>query len=251
MPPPGRPRLHPIAALKALRGHTRDREDTRQVFLLIEALRGRTTLRQLARFAASETGRTMLAERRSLLAVLADRARLAQMPPGSLGRAYSDFMTGENLSAEGLVEASKIGRAPTTDDITWFRARNREMHDLLHVVAGYGRDPLGEVCITAFSFAQTGLKGFAVIAAVGALRAARRLRGQPVRRAVWQAYRRGRRAEWLIGADWESLLEEPLAAVRARFRVASPTYYPCILAGMQNAGAASDRLRLARPERIG
>ena len=74
------------------------------------------------------------------------------MPSGSLGRAYFDFVSEENLSAEGLVEASKIRvTPPPADDVTWFRERNREMHDLLHVVTGYGRDPLGEACLVAFS----------------------------------------------------------------------------------------------------
>src|SRR4029077_7136847 len=185
------------------------REDTKQVFLLIEALRGKTTLRQFARFRQSETGRAMLAERPSLLARLSDRASLAALPPGSLGRAYWEFMAAEDLSAEQLVELSKIQRPLSGEELRCFRERNREMHDLLHVTAGYGRDPLGEACVLAFSFAQTGLKGFAVIARVAAVRIARRLRGQHVMRAVFEAYRQGKRADWLIGADWENLLGQP------------------------------------------
>src|SRR5271154_5840317 len=124
MPQSANTRLHPIAALRAIRNLTRDREDTRQVFLLMDALRGKTTLRQFARFRQSEAGRAMLAERRSLLARLSDRASLAALPAGSLGRAYWEFMASENLSAEGLAELSKIRRAPTIDEITWFRERN-------------------------------------------------------------------------------------------------------------------------------
>jgi ubiquinone biosynthesis protein COQ4 len=238
--PPVDTRLHPIAAFRALRNLLRNREDTRQVFLLVEALRGKSTLRQFARFRASEAGRAMLARHPSLLAALSDRASLGQLPPGSLGRAYYDFMTSENLSAEGLVEASKIRDIPPpADDVTWFRERNREMHDLLHVTAGYGRDPLGEVSVVAFTFAQNRQKGLGVIAVVGAFRTQRRLRDQPILQAVWQAYRQGRRAGWLIGADWESLLAQPLDAVRAQFRVTPPTWYPRILPTMQRALAAA------------
>jgi ubiquinone biosynthesis protein COQ4 len=243
-------RIRPIAAFRAMRNLTRDREDTRQVFLLIEALRGKTTLRQFARFRDSEAGRALLAARPSLLARLSDRASLAELPPGSLGRAYCDFVASENLSAEGLVEASKIRPAPpVADAVTWFRERNREMHDLLHVTAGYGRDPLGEACVVAFSFAQTGQKGFAVIATVGATRIARRLRGEPVRRAVLEAYRQGKRAGWLIGADWENLLGEPLEAVRARFGVTPPTLYPRLLPSVQRAvGAAAAAAAARQPQ---
>ena len=102
---PPSPRLRPIAALRAVQNLMRNREDTQQVFLLIEALRGKTTLRQFARFQQSDTGRAMLAERRSLLARLSDRQSLAAMPAGSLGRAYYEFMIEEDLSAEGLAES--------------------------------------------------------------------------------------------------------------------------------------------------
>ena len=66
MPQPTSTRLHPIAAIRAMRNLTRDREDMRQGFLLMDALRGKTTLRQFARFRQTETGRTVLAERRQL-----------------------------------------------------------------------------------------------------------------------------------------------------------------------------------------
>jgi ubiquinone biosynthesis protein COQ4 len=212
----------------------RDREDTRQVFLLMDALRGKTTLRQFARFQASETGRAVLAERRQLLDRLNDRTRLAALPGGTLGRAYYDFTAAENLSAEGLVAASNLRETlPPGDDMTLFRERGRDMHDLLHVVAGYGRDPLGEACLAAFTFAQNGLKGFAVIAIFAAQRIARACPGLKVRRTVFEAYRRGRRAGWLIGADWENLLGEPVEAIRARYGVVAPIYYPQVLAAIR------------------
>src|SRR5438105_12486648 len=131
MSQPASTRLHPVAALRAVRNLMRNREDTQQVFLLIEALRGKTTLRQFVRFRQTETGRAVLGEKRRLLDRLGDRASLAAMPAGALGRAYYEFMAAENLSAEGLVTVSRIERPPAPDDVTLFRERNREMHDLL------------------------------------------------------------------------------------------------------------------------
>ena len=238
---PADTRLHPIAAFRAMRALTRNREDTRQVFLLNDALRGKTTLRQFARFRQSETGKAVLAERRRLLDRLSDRAALSALPAGTLGRAYYDFMAAENLSAGGLVEASNFEEAlPPGEDMTLFRERSREMHDLLHIVTGYGRDPLGESCLVAFSFAQTGLKGFAVIALVSAHRIARACPRQPVRRMVLEGYRHGKRAGWLVGADWESLLAEPVEAIRARYGIAPPTYYPTVLAAIRASRAIDE-----------
>lgn len=240
MPQPTSTHLHPVAAFRAMRNMTRNGGDTRQVFLLMDALRGKTTLRQFARFQKTETGRAVLAERRQLLERLRDRQSLAALPPGTLGRAYFDFMASENLSAEGLVEASEFrDRLPADEPMTLFRERSREMHDLLHVVAGYGRDPLGEACLTAFSFAQTGLKGFALIAIVASHRISRARPGHAVRRAVFEGYRRGRRAGWLVAADWENLLAEPVAAIRSRYRVAPTALYPKVLAAIRGAAAAN------------
>jgi ubiquinone biosynthesis protein COQ4 len=245
MSQPTKPRLHPIAALRAVRKLMRNGEDTQQVFLLIEALRGKTTLRQFARFRRTETGRAVLGENRGLLDRLSDRDGLAVLTAGSLGRAYCDFMAAENLSAEGLVEMSRIPRPPVSDDVTLFRERNREMHDLLHVVTGYGRDPLGEACLVAFSYAQTGLKGFAVIAIYAARKIARSRPDQPVRRAVFEGYRHGRSAGWLPGADWEALLAEPVETIRARFAIKPPTCYRTILAALRHPG---NEARAAYPD---
>jgi ubiquinone biosynthesis protein COQ4 len=233
-------RLHPIAAFRAIRKLIRNREDTKQVFLLIEALRGKTALRQFERFRGSAEGQDLLTRHPSLLAALSDRAALAQMPPGSLGRTYYEFMTSENLSADGLVEASKIRDVPPpANDFTWLRERSREMHDLFHVMTGYGRDPLGEVCVVSFTFAQNRQKGLAVVGLVGAFRTKRRLRDQPIFSAVWQAYRNGRRARWFYTADWENLMVQPLDQLRAQFGVRPPTYYPRILPALQRVLAAA------------
>ena len=230
-------RRHPIAAYRAVRALMRNREDTRQVFLLIDALRGKTTLRQLARFRATEFGRAALADHRRLFDRLEDRETLKALPAGTLGRAYYEFMASENLSAEGLVKASTIPQS--SNDSIWFRERNREMHDLLHVITSYGRDPLGEACLVAFSYAQTGQLGFAVIALYAARRAAHARPDQPVRRAIFEGYRRGRAAKWLIGADWENLLNQPVETIREQFAVAPASYYPKIIAAMHQGDAST------------
>jgi ubiquinone biosynthesis protein COQ4 len=238
MQQPADTRLHPIVALRAMRKLLRDREDTAQVFLIIDALRGKTTLRQLARFRQTEIGRAALADRRRLLDRLSDRATLAALPKGTLGRAYYEFMAAENLSADGLVEASKVLK-PADDEVAWFRERTREMHDLQHIITGYGRDPLGEAALLAFSFAQTGLKAFALIILSATVRISRALPDQPVKRAIFEGWRRGRRAQWLIGADWEALLEQPVETVRAKLAMPPSRWYPQIIAAIRQRRAAA------------
>src|SRR5471030_833471 len=99
-------RLRPFEALGAVRRLLDDPDDTRQVFIVLNAMRGRSGLRLFRRFKASPVGAAILSQRRSLLARLQDGAALAQLPQGSLGRAYLDFMTAEQLSADGLAASS-------------------------------------------------------------------------------------------------------------------------------------------------
>src|SRR5258708_4250833 len=99
-------RLRPLEAIRSVR-RLFATGDTREIFVIFRALRGRSGVRAFRRFSASPTGALVLRERRHLLNTLTDRAHLAALPQGSVGRAYFDFMEEENLSADGLVQASQ------------------------------------------------------------------------------------------------------------------------------------------------
>jgi len=229
-------KLRPLTALRAMRRLLKDKEDTSQVFIITSSLRGKSALNGARRLRNTATGRAILDAKRSLLPVLCDRAALAALPAGSFGRAYHDFVTRENISADGLVEASLVQKklpAPTMDE-QMFRERIRDMHDLWHVLTGYGRDPLGETCVVAFSYAQTKSKGLALIALLGMMKISRALPGAPVKAAVLEAWRHGRAAAWLPGEDMEALLREPLEEVRVKLRIAPPIRYREIIAALSS-----------------
>ena len=61
----------------------------------------------------------------------------------------------------------------------------------------------------------------------GTIKVGRDLGRRPVRAAVREAFVRGRRAAWLYGAPWETMLPEPLDVVREHLRL-TPTvaHYP-------------------------
>lgn len=227
-------KIRPLAALRAMRRLLKDKEDTSQVFIITSSLRGKSALRGAGRMRGTQAGRTALAEKHSLLPVLCDRAALSRLPAGSFGRAYHDFVTKENISAEGLVEASRVQAkfpAPTADE-QLFRERVRDMHDLWHILTGYGRDPVGETCLVAFSYAQTRSPGLAVIALLGLFKIYRALPGAPVRAALFEAFRHGRAAAWLPGEDFEAAMHEPLEALRTRLGIAPPKRYREIMDGL-------------------
>jgi ubiquinone biosynthesis protein COQ4 len=219
-------RLRPVEAVKAVRRLMADPEATQEVFIILRAMRGRSGITLFNRFRQSAMGARILAEKRSLFAALSDDAALAAMPMGSLGRDYHRFMASENLSPEGLVAPSQAFRDDqVSEDVVLFRDRMRDMHDLTHILTGYGRDPLGELCLLAFMYAHTGNLGMALIVLMGFSR----LESRAPRRAVIEAWRHGRKTHWVADMDWEAMLPQQLDVLRRRFNIIEPMAYRAVM----------------------
>lgn len=230
-----RKRIQPLKAWRAIQALIADKEDTAQVFKVIEALSGGSDERQFMRFMESPVGRRIVAEKRNILKTLSDRESLSKLPEGSLGRRYYDFMTGENLTADGLVEASEVvpGRDNLPEAAVIYRNRQRDTHDLWHTATGYGRDGLGELCLLAFSYAQTGNRGIGAIVLFGMRATSRSYPGLGIWRAVREGYRLGKAAAPLPQADWEAMLALPVDEVRKRLKIGPLVLYRGALASVQ------------------
>ena len=214
-------RLHPLTAIRAVRSLMANPGDTRQIFVIFRALRGRSGVKSFESFRASPAGKTVLAERRVLLDVLSDRTALSRLPEGSMGRAYFEFMEAENLSANGLVQASQSWDAdPVPPDVSLFRERMRDAHDLTHIMTGYGRDPLGELCLLAFMYQHSKNLGQALIVAMSWPRLPK-----VARAAVREAWRNGKKSELFQNLDFEALLPRPLDEVRRELGISDPVLY--------------------------
>ncbi len=219
--------IEPLTALRAMRTLLANPDETALVFRIIRALSGQSFERLYQRILADPTGSVILNERRNILPVLQDRDRLRDLAPGTLGREYARFCDTEGLTADGLVEASveeEDDSAFLDDRARVLSMRLRDTHDLWHVVTGYQRDLFGEGALLAFSYAQTGNPGIAFIVVMAAIRRWREGHTDAVRLS-WHAWRRGRRAASFVAADWEAMLELPLAEVRRRLCIDEPKEY--------------------------
>jgi len=231
------PRIQPVAAARALKNLLKNPQDTRQVALLTAALRGRSGQIQFQKFKSSPVGARILSEKRRLADTLDNHDFLATLPENTLGRRYLAFMAEENLSARGLQEVTAEATANLKDageDVQIFADRARDLHDLYHVIAGYGRDEIGEICVLAFSYPQQRLRSYAVIAVFGALNfanllARHRIASRGVFATVKQAYRTGKTAAWLPGQDIESLLAEDIDTLRQRLNIPAPDKYVALI----------------------
>jgi ubiquinone biosynthesis protein COQ4 len=218
-----------LTALRALRRLLADGDDTVQVFRIMRALNGDTSHRNYRRLIASAEGGRLAYRRLELAPRLCERSWIDSFPQGSVGAAYRAFLERTGYSADGLAEIS-VADTDIPPDIehpyAWFGRRERDVHDIWHVLTGYEADePLGEACLVAFSFAQTGGLGWAFIGAGAALKSLSITGDTAFARAVWEGWRHGRRAAWLHGEDYEALMAEPLDAVRRRLRIAEPLRY--------------------------
>ncbi|WP_421840254.1 Coq4 family protein [Mycobacterium sp.] len=170
-------------------------------------------------------GQRLLVERPDLLATLSDRHALADTPEGSFGRAYLDFTAQYRFDArvfEALHDTEAMGkRLGWDDEVTYLVKRGLQLHDLWHVLGGYGPDYAGEGGNIAFTYGQ--LPSLAVGMGYRMLRSFSG--GTP--RDRWRAFlaeavRRGRSADNLMALPYEELLARPLAEVRRETGVGSP-----------------------------
>ena len=224
-------RIQPLVAIRALRALFRNKEDTGQVFKIVAALTGNSMQKRMEMFRASPVGQAVLAQKRQLLATLCDKDYLRSLPEGSFGRIYQNFLETEGLSAEGLVDASR--QSPQWEqrraEFELFSSRLRDSHDLQHVVTGYGRNPLGELSVLAFSYAHTRNRGIGFLVLMGMFKFKKDLpHGIPIFRTIREAYRNGKKAVWFPGVDWEAMLKLPLDEVRRLLNIQTPVIYKSI-----------------------
>jgi ubiquinone biosynthesis protein Coq4 len=169
-------------------------------------------------------GREVIRDKPDLLALLRDDAYLASLPAGTVGHCYRSFLATNRLDVGVFDEASVIRPLAESrnwhEDFYYFMVRYIAMHDLLHVVTGYGADMAGEVAGIGFQSGQMepagpfGMLGYLMAVWVP---------GAPLRhklRVYRQAVERGRRADKLAAAPWESLLDRPVEEVREQLGVA-------------------------------
>ena len=223
------PAFRPFKAMHHMNKLFADKEDTEQVFHIIEALNGDALLRNLKVFAATPKGAQRLAEKRDLPALLDDHASLWALPEGTVGRTYVAFMEREGLTAQGLVDESEkfmAGRPRYDDDLEWYGNHTRDMHDLFHVLTGYGRDGMGEASLLAFSHSQNPGRGVIFISWMGFRRARKALpRESRIMDLFTEGKQHGLAASPLAAEDVTELLNEPLEDARKRLGIIPPALY--------------------------
>jgi ubiquinone biosynthesis protein COQ4 len=239
---PGLPmKRHWGTAFAALGRLLANGDDTSQVFKIMRALNGDMTQRNYRRLLTVPEGGRLAYNRLELATRLTDRTWIEGFAEGTVGAAYRNFLDATGYSADGLVELSMaesaFGDAQIEHPYTWMGRRERDIHDIWHVLTGYkASEHLGEACLVAFSYAQTGGLGWGFIGMGAAFKSLRVTGETAFFKAVLEGYRHGKRAAWLHGEDYEALMAEPIDAARRRLRIGEPVRYRIAQAKLQAAG---------------
>ena len=222
-----RNRIKPLTAAVAMHRLLRDPDDTSQVFQIVESLSGDTISRPVKRLRADAQGSALLASKPDIVQHLNDRALLAAMPEGSIGRAYYNFVHGENLSADGLIASSKVARdySGFSEDERWTADRLRDIHDLQHVMTGYGRDPVGELSLLAFMTTQVPNRGIDFIIRMARRKYRKEMPDLDIDQLLDEGRQLGQQAAWMPAIPWEQRLAQPLERVRNELGFQPPQHY--------------------------
>ena len=216
--------------LAALGKLLQDPDDTAQFATIVESFQGDSVHLLRWRMERHPKGKKLLQQKPDLLARLSDHPALEKLPAGTLGRVYLDYCRRENISGRGLKEVIEKGyskklREGLTPEQKFLGDWIRDTHDLFHLVTGYQTDLIGELCVLAFTMAQTWNTG--VLVPIGTAFTMAGIFYPEGRRLAFEAMRRAWNAEFFPAQDWTKLLEKPLPEVRRLLKVGeAPAYEP-------------------------
>lgn len=223
------PPIRPVKAYRHFRNLIADKEDTAEVFHIVEALAGKAFVRNASNFLKTPDAQEIMDRNVDLPAMLDDHDALRKLTADSLGQTYVRFMEKEGLTAAGLVaeyDRYGEGRERRRDLTEWYGDRMRDTHDLFHVLTGYGRDALGEQCLLGFTYSQNPNLGVLFIAYGGGMEMKKGFSSKiPVFSAIRQGQKLGKTAKRIAYHDIEMLLAMPLKDAREYLNIGEPTLY--------------------------
>lgn len=222
-------RLRPAKAWRHFRELLKNKENTEEVFHIFEALPWSGVRAAATRFLRSERGQALRQSEPYLPAILDDHEALRRLPAGTVAHAYCDFMEREGLTAQGLVdEFDKFAkhREKFDDQFTWYLNRMRDVHDLLHVLTGYGRDALGEASVLAFTYSQQPSPAHLFIGYMAGLNIRKQVgRDAPILSSIREGQRLGKACPRLCEQPIREILALPYDEARRRLNITPAVHY--------------------------
>jgi len=221
-------RLRPLEALRELGKIRRDPEDLVAIARFFFSVGGHDDGTIYERICRVPEARRVLDERLPLPSALTNLEALRTYPEGSLARCHAEDLERNGLDPAQIDADTRLAQAglAVSAEHDFIRVRTRSLHDLLHTLTGYCVDMLGEGAIVAFTYSNFGNRGYRMLAWFNC--AKHLVKGELTAISfVFDGFRRGRKAKFLWGCDWDALLALPLEDVREQLGIeAVPPYDP-------------------------
>jgi len=221
-------KLGPLGFIREVARARRTGPVPETVFRLFRPFHGPAFDTIYERVMADPTGRRILREGRTLHPTLLDFDRLRSLPEGTLGREYVRFMEGNEIDIVSFAEASlrHMERSDYATDEAWTLAnRLRDIHEIVHVISGYGTDVLGEMCELAFNIEEDPRPAASRLGIRVNVSVFRSHGHRHAEATIAEAFRRGHGIGLMVGADWEAMMAWRLDEVRARLGISAPPAY--------------------------
>jgi len=214
-----------ISSLKIL---LKNPEDTNQVFKLVSSLDRKSIKRCYEKLLKSDVGGEIAYNRKELLERLSDESWINGFEEGTVGWHYNKFIKEEQLSCKELmtIYETNFSEISKLHPHNWLARHLTNIHDIWHVLTGYGANSMGETALLAFTFAQTGSRGALAINIATTFKILRmKNRKYPFIKIFLEGYTNGKKASWLLLEDYEKMMREPIEDVRKRLNISKPTLY--------------------------
>jgi ubiquinone biosynthesis protein Coq4 len=153
-----------------------------------------------------------------------DFVSLGTLPEGTLGYTYYHHITDNRLNVLELkdypaYQASLEEFKGMPEELKYATFRSFQVHDLTHIMAGYGIDHYGELAVQAFSLAQFKRPYPMLLISVATTHAAflKPQRIEEYMDALVDGWTKGKRAKSLIGVRWEELFDRQLLDLQREY----------------------------------
>ncbi|XP_011880509.1 PREDICTED: ubiquinone biosynthesis protein COQ4 homolog, mitochondrial [Vollenhovia emeryi] len=151
-------------------------------------------------------GQRVLARKPRVNTSTVDLSHLKDLPPGTVGRTYRDFLDDNNVSPDDRVAVQFVDDV----ELAYVMQRYREVHDIFHAVLLMPTTMLGEVSVKWVEALQTRLPMCITGAIFGASRLRPRQRQLYLDHHLPWSINVGLNAEFLLGVYFEERWEQPL-----------------------------------------
>jgi ubiquinone biosynthesis protein COQ4 len=143
---------------------------------------------------------------------------LSERPEGSVGKECHKLFPNQEILLK--ISRRKSGNNKWIEakhPYNWMARRYRDTHDTWHTLTGYPANEIGEMCLAAFSFAQTKSFGWLTICLLVMIKYG--IYNPEIISMVRRAYIRGKNTKFLLAENYDNLFSEDLETARKRLNI--------------------------------